>query len=70
MIAIEHVHPEGPSSFQWVDLTHGELAKLQSLPDDEIHDYIRANADVLQTRVLEVNPDPRPDDKIVSVIDP
>ena len=60
MIAIEHVHPEGHSSFQWVDLTHGELAKLQSLPDDEIHDYIRANAHLLQTRSTRSEPRPAP----------
>ena len=66
MRAIEHVYPDGSSSFEYTDLTHGEYRMLRAMEaatsDQKARvEWIRNNCSIDHVHIVDVMPEP-PDD--------
>jgi hypothetical protein len=71
MRAIEHIHADGTSSFQYTECTHGEWRALQAMeastPDPKAREaWIRINCTIDEIHVAEAKPEPADDEWFIA----
>ena len=60
MRVTEHIHPDGESSFEFTEITHGEFRALSGLSGAALVDHIRTTAASIVP--IHHEPPPVPDD--------